>query len=99
MRARTMYQSLFGAVLVGLLLGTALTLAPLGDRAVALDVGAEGPFLAPDETATVRRMAGFHEPEFADSTSYRWTKSWARLVVPNGHQLGRTLLLRLRLCG
>lgn len=86
-------------LLCGIALLALLALAPLVDRAVAVDIGAEGPFLAPDETATVRRMAGFHEPEFADGVSYRWTKTWARLIVPNAHQLGDHVWLRLRLCG
>jgi arabinofuranosyltransferase len=98
MIVRTIFQ-LFGALLVGLLLAALLALAPLVDRSVVLDIGAEGVFRAPDETTTVRRMAGFHAAESADGISYRWTKAWARLVIPNGHRLGDPLWVRLRLCG
>jgi arabinofuranosyltransferase len=86
-------------IAVSIALLALLALAPLFDRSLTLDIGAEGPFRAPDETALVRRLAGVHEPEFLDGVSYRWTKGWARMVFPNGHQLGDQLYLRLRLCG
>ncbi len=95
--ARLAVAALVIAVSVALL--ALLALMPLRDRSIALDIGAEGYFRAPDETTDVRRLAGFHEPESLDGISYRWTKGWARMVFPNGHRLGDQLYLRLRMCG
>lgn len=75
-----------------------LALLPRFTHTALLDVGAEGPLQAPDETHTARWF-DLYEPERDGTTTFRWTQANSRIFVPHAHRLGAALRLSLRFCG
>ncbi len=87
------------ALLIGLLAAVSLVMLPAARAPITVLFADLGTFIAEGETAQVRNLYGFNEPEHDGTRGFRWTSGEGRLVLRHAAQIDTPPVLSLSLCG